>query len=327
MIALVTGGTGFIGTHLIDVLVQKGYRVLCLAKDRLYADSLPPESVELVIGNVCDLLSWESIFDGVTHVFHLAGLTRARYKEEYLRGNYCATKHFLEVCRTYGRDVKKFVYVSSLAAAGPCRDGQPLDEDSPCFPVSAYGRSKLLAEQEILRWRQELPVVILRPCAIYGPRERDFYAYMKMVKRGFHVLIGGKESMLSLLHVRDLANGMILAAECANSTGQTYFLGSERPFSSSELAAAVAEVVGGRTPLCVRVPLSVTYAVAFVSQCVSWVINKPVYLNLQRVKEVMQSVWSCSIAKAKRELAFVPQLGLREGLALTYDWYVKHGWL
>lgn len=327
MTALVTGGTGFIGTHLIDGLLKKGYRIRCIAKDVMYADSIRRESVQIVIGNVCDPLPWEAIFDGVDYVYHLAGTVRARRKHEYVSGNYLATKHFLDVCRRYGRGIKKLIYVSSLAAAGPCRNGQPVDEKTPCFPISAYGWSKLLAERELLRFRGELPVVILRPCSIYGPRERDFYSYMKMVKRGFRVLIGGKESLLSLLHVRDLANGMILAAENQNSTGQTYFLGSEEPVSTKVLGDTLAEVMGARTPLCIHVPKSLTYVAASVTQVVGRITNRPMFFNLQRVKEVMHSVWSCSIEKAKRELGFNPQIGLREGLSSTYLWYVQHGWL
>ncbi|MEE9225140.1 MAG: NAD-dependent epimerase/dehydratase family protein [Bacteroidota bacterium] len=327
MTALVTGGTGFIGTHLIDVLLKTGYRVRCLAKDRMYADSFPQESVELVIGNVCDSLPWESIFDGVDYVFHLAGVTRAKRKKDYFRGNYYATRHFLDVCRRYGRDVRKFIYVSSLAVAGPCRNGQPVNEQTPCLPISAYGWSKLLAEQEVLRYRDQFPVVILRPCAVYGPRERDFYAYMKMVKRGFRVLIGGRESLFSFLHVHDLANALVLAAEHPNSTGETYYLGSEEPFSTRELGETLADVMGTRPPLCIRVPLWLTYTAGWVSQGIGWILNKPVFLNTHRVKEMVQSVWSCSISKAKRDLGFMPLIGLREGLASTYAWYVEHAWL
>ena len=327
MTALVTGGTGFIGSHLIELLLEKGYQVRCLAKDRMYADSFPKESVELLIGDVCDSLPWESVFDGVEYIFHLAGVTRARKKDEYFRGNHHATKHFLNACKQHGRAIKKFIYVSSLAVAGPSRNGQPVDEDTPCLPISAYGWSKLLAELEISRCRKDFPTVVLRPSAVYGPRERDFYTYMKMVKRGFRVLIGGKETLFSLMHVHDLVNGIVLAAENPNSTGKTYYLGSEMPLSSGELGETLADVMGEKPPLRIPVPLWATYAAAWISQSIAVVTNRPVYLNVQKVKEVMQSVWSCSIAKAKGELGFMPKVGLREGLNWTYAWYAQHGWL
>lgn len=327
MKALVTGGTGFLGTHLIELLLAKGYSVRCLAKDRLHANCFPKNSVEIMIGDVSQTLEWEPIFGGVSHVFHLAGLTRASSKQEYVRGNYGATRHFLEVSRKYGRALKKFVYASSLAVTGPSESGEPVDEATPCRPVSAYGWSKFLAEREVFRYGEELPFVILRPSSIYGPRERDFLSFMKLVKHGVHVLIGGRETVMSLVHVRDVVKGMVLAAENDNSTGQVYCLGSKRAFSTGEIARSLAQIMGVRVPVRIRVPLSVTYAAACVSQTVGWLLNKPPFLNLERVKEVMRSPWICSIAKAQEQLGYVPEIGLREGLASTYEWYVQHGLL
>ena len=132
---------------------------------------------------------------------------------------------------------------------------------------------------------------------------------------------------MSLVHVRDVANGMVLAAENDNSTGETYCLGSERAFSTGEIAQTLAEVMEVGVPLRVRVPVFVTYGAACVSQTLGWLLKRPSFLNLQRVKEVVRSPWVCSIAKAQEQLGYSPEIGLRDGLASTYEWYVRRGCL
>lgn len=323
---LVTGGTGFIGSHLVERLRRDGHTVRCVAKDRLNSPYLESLGVEVVLGDLNNGLGWDAILDGIDVIYHLAGVTRTRSPRDYYEGNYHATKRFLQVCLNHCRDLKRFVYVSSLAAVGPSLNGQPLDETATYHPVSDYGRSKMMGEIEVLKAAGRLPVTVVRPSAVYGPRERDMYEYMRLIRRGIQPLIGFKRKLLNLIHSDDLVRGIVLAGEHSRAVGETYFLGSRVNYTTEDIGCAIATAVH-RKPLCVRVPHALVYAVGAVAELVGKVSGKEIFFNLQKVRESVQPAWTCSVEKAQRQLGFSQQLTLEEGMIATYRWYCEHGWL
>jgi nucleoside-diphosphate-sugar epimerase len=323
---LVTGGTGFIGSHLVERLRDKGYEVRCIAKDAMNARLLESRGCSVVIGDLNSPVSWEPLLEDVDTVYHVAGVTRCRKPAEYYEGNYLATKKVVDTCMRVSPDISHFVYVSSQTAIGPSVDGLPVGEETPYHPVSHYGKSKMLAELEVQRAEGKLPVTIVRPSAVYGPRERDMYDYIKTIKHGLKLLIGFHDKLMSLIHVEDLVNGIILAGESALAAGEKYFLGSEEYYSYSEIGATIARVVH-RHPLSLRLPHCLVWSVGAVSTVIGKLSGQQVFLNIEKAREVVQPAWTCSVAKARTQLGFHQRVSLEEGMRQTYRWYVENGWL
>ena len=213
MKALVTGGTGFIGSHLTEALIRKGVQVRCLFRktsDLKWLKGLP---VEFVPGDCNDKTSLEEAVRGVDWVFHLAGATKAIKEETYFEVNGLGTENLIHACLENNPRLQKFIYVSSQAAAGPSRNGSSKKELDPCEPVSFYGRSKRMGEESVLAHAHELPALILRPSAVYGPRDKDIFALFKCLSRRIKPCLTGRHQRLSLCYVQDIVQGMLLAVE------------------------------------------------------------------------------------------------------------------
>ena len=326
MKTLVTGGTGFIGSHVIERLCERGDKVVTVSKDTLNLRELQKLGVEVVDGDINSINSWENILKDVDIVFHIAGVTHAKNSCDYYEGNHAATKRLIELCSEMCGNLKRFVYVSSLAAVGPSAENIPVDETSAYHPVSDYGRSKMLGELEVLKFSDKLPITIVRPSAVYGPRERDMYMYMKSIKRGILMLIGFNQKYLNLIYVDDLIEGIILASASDQAINQIYFLGSEVSYPNEEIGRTIAEVIH-RNPLGLHVPHCMVYCICAVEELIGKIFGNQVFLNLQKARELTQTAWNCSIEKAKRELGFNPKTSLYDGFTYTFQWYKQMGWL
>ncbi len=322
---LVTGGTGFIGSHLVERLRRDGHRVRCIAKDRLNIAILASLNAEVMIGDLMNGIGWDAMLDGIDCIFHLAGVTRARHTADYYTGNHLATKRLVDMLIARGYD-KRLVYVSSLTVTGPSPDGNPVTEDTPCHPVSEYGKSKHLAEQEILRAGAHMPITIVRPAAVYGPRERDFLEYIKMARHGFAPLVGFGEKRMSMVHVRDLVDGIARAGTLAAGIRQIYLMGGPSITTTADIGHAVSEA-SGKSIVQIPLPHAIVYAVGAVCETIGWVFGKQTLFNVQKARESTQRAWTCSNAKAQRELGYAPSIELHAGLIDTYRWYVDQGWL
>ena len=326
MRVLVTGGTGFIGSHLVEKLVTDNHKVVCLAKDEMFACSLQNENVTTIIADLNNGNDWENILDNIDIVYHLAGITRARKNRDYFTGNTECTRNFVQACARHGRKIRRFVYVSSLTAVGPSPNGEPVNESTAPHPVSEYGRSKILAEQAVLSCRDHLPVSIVRPSAVYGPRDQDMYKYFRLIVHGLHPVIGFRKKRLNLIHVDDLVAGIRLAGEHPRAEDEIFFLGSKDSYSNEEIGEAIASAVHTR-PLRVRIPHALVYFVGAVAEVLGKFSNHPVFFNIQKARESVQHAWDCSIEKASLLLNFRPAMPLEQGMQSTYEWYLEHTWL
>lgn len=326
MKVLVTGGTGFIGSTLIERLRSRGDEVTCVAKDRLNLSLLEALGVQVVLGDLNEANGWDRILAGVECVYHLAGVTRAQSSREYYEGNHLATRRLLELCLRPYPGLQRFLYVSSLAAVGPALNSEPVEETTPYHPVSHYCRSKMQGEMEVLQVRDRLPVTIVRPSAAYGPRERDMYEYMKLISHGIQPLIGFRRKLLNLVHSSDLVEGILLAAASPRAIGETYFLGSNESYTTKEIGRSIANVVHSR-PFRVHLPHVLLYSIGAVAQTAGTLLHRQVFFNLQKARELVQPAWICSIQKAQSHLGFRPRLSLDAGMRMTYRWYRENGWL
>lgn len=325
-VALVTGATGFIGSVVAQKLLEQGYRVKCLARATSNRRWLANLQVEFVIG---DLFADEELLkacDEVTHIIHLAGLTKARHKQEYFRANSEGTANLLRVASRAAKGLSRFVYVSSQAAAGPSIDGNPVTEDDPPHPVSIYGESKLLGERACVEMAARVPWTIVRPPAVYGPREHDIFAYFQQVNRGFRLQLGAGERWMSIVHVDDLARGILTAAQHPKSVEETYFIANADPCEWSRVGELIAKALGRKT-LRVILPTFVASVLAAASEAVSAVTRKPALLGFDKMRELQQPGWICSSQKIAAQLGFQCTVPLEEGMARTAAWYREHGWL
>jgi dihydroflavonol-4-reductase len=325
MRALVTGASGFIGSNLVDRLLAEGASVKCLVRRRSKLTWLQNLPVTLVAGDFQDQDSLARAVADTDLVFHVAGATRAPRRAAYFRGNFEATRNLLRACEQHGPPGQKFVYLSSLAAAGPS-SGSPLTEDQPPRPVSAYGESKLWAERAVLEFSQQRPATIIRPPAVYGPRDRDTLLLLKSIHRGLHVIPGCVVQQVSLVHVGDLVTGMLLAARSDRSQGRVYYLSGDGHYdwrTIGELAGR-ALAKGFKT---LRVPWWLMRLVALGGSIASQFTPTPTLMSLDKLRDLRQSQWLCSNERAKAEIGFQPAVDLLTGLADTSAWYKKAGWL
>ena len=330
MKAFVTGGTGFVGSHLVEELQRRGYdEVRALVRSDLkWLDGLGTTPVR---GDLFDAEALREGVRGVDAVFHVAGLTRAPTQDALDRANVTGTLNLLRAVREAAPEVRKVLVTSSLAACGPSPlvNGRPrpLTEADPLRPITRYGRSKEKMEAAVQEEFRDLPFVIVRPPAVYGPREADIFTMIRAAdrQRVFPIVGKGWKPQLSLVHVRDLVRGMADAAEADVAVGETYFLGSEAFYSWNEVRDAVLGALG-KPVLKVNVPVPLVGTVGALVEGAGRLVKQYPPLNREKAREAKAS-WLCSVAKARRELGYRQTVELDEGMAETVAWYRAQGWL
>lgn len=260
------------------------------------------------------------------YIIHVAGTTKVRKPEEYTVGNVLVTKALLQaslVCT----GLKKFCHISSLAAVGPSNDGTPLTEEAPCRPISLYGKSKYEAELAVREYSDRIPTVILRPPTVYGPRDTDVLEMFQWVKRGIMPVLSKEPKKVSMIHVHDLARGIVEAAVSKTTIGKTYFVANRPTYEVSEIIRMLSKILGKSRAIEVPIPGFIIFAIAGLTQFASKLSSRPSILSLDKARELMMPHWVCSAEKIKQEIGFEPAISLDEGLQETYGWYRQHGWL
>lgn len=326
MKALVTGGTGFIGSHLTEALIRARVQVRCLLRKTSDVKWLKGLPVEFVPGDCNDKASLEEAVRGVDWVFHLAGATKAIKEETYFEVNGLGTENLIHACLENNPRLQKFIYVSSQAAAGPSRNGINKKESDSCEPVSVYGRSKRMGEESILAHAHELPALILRPSSVYGPRDKEIFVLFKCLSRRIKPCLAGPRQCLSLCYVQDIVQGILLAVETQAKSGEIFFLSDGNDYRMEEIGDIFAHAMG-IAALRIRVPRRMVKGVACFSEYLFKLFGRPCLLNKDKAEEIVQEEWVCDITKAKTLLGFEPRVPLPEGAGLTFAWYKKEKWL
>ncbi len=326
MKALVTGATGFIGSHLVENLLQKGVQTRCLVRKTSDLKWLRDLSVEFVYGDCSDRASLPEAVKNIDWVFHLAGITKAVQKKTYFEVNALGTGNLIHACLEHNPHLKKFIYLSSQAAAGPCRNGRKKKESDPCEPVSPYGQSKRMGEELAITHSHELPLLILRPCAVYGPRDKDIYTFFKLLSKKINPCLSGQDQHLSLCYVQDIVQAILLAARSQEPSGEIFFLSDGHDYRWLEIGDILSRTMEV-TPMGIRIPEWMMSGMASFSETLSKITKKPPLLNKGKVEEMIQKNWVCDITKAKTLLGFEPRVLLSEGAQLTFEWYRKENWL
>ena len=328
MLAVVTGTAGFVGSHLVDALLGRGATVRAITRAESRSDSVRDQRVEC---HELDLLDADSVrrspvWDGATHVFHVGGVTKARSAAQFRSGNVHPTANIFDAlaART---SPPACVLVSSQAAAGPATAADaPVREDDAPHPVEAYGESKLQAEREAARHAGRVPIVVVRPASVYGPRDRDFLQAFKQAASRVALYASPREQMISIVHVSDLVDGLIRSAELPGAAGRTYFVANETPVTWSTVYRTVA-AAAGTTPVEVEVPRALLRAAAWACDAAAAVTGMTSLLNRNKAAMTGPRWWICDSARARNELGWAPRVPLQSGLCDTYHWYTRAAWM
>ena len=313
MKALVTGASGFIGRRLVMELARRGHETACLVRPTSKTAPLRDLPVELVLGDLGDPASLVSAVKGRDHVFHLAGVIQAIDGPAFEAANAQGTRNLVDACLRAAPAIKKFVFVSSIAAAGPSPPGRALTEADEPRPVSAYGRSKLAAERIVLEAGARMPVTIVRPPNVLGPGLKELSRAAGLLRKRLVPALGDERPRTSLVDVDDLVAALLLAAESPRSAGQTYFVTDGRSYAWPEITAALAEELGvGR--FTVKVPFGIQILAARLAETAARFTRRPPLLTREIVRAARDHFWIYDGSKIERELSFHPRYGLRESV-------------
>jgi dihydroflavonol-4-reductase len=325
--ALVTGATGFVGSHLVERLLEAGFRVRCLVRKTSALGNLPKHpGLELAYGDVGGNAGLDAAVAGARIVFHAAGVTKALGPKEYYRGNVEGTRHLLRACAEAAPPPERFVHVSSLAAIGPGAETAPVGDDAEPRPLTHYGRSKLGAECAVRQSALAAQATIVRPAVVYGPRDTDVLHLFRAARQGLLVRIGREESLAAIIYVKDLADLLLAAALAPQAAGRSYFGANPDPVTWDELAGCAAAVMGRRLK-SVSIPAGAAWLVGLCAEQVSRMRGKPGIISREKVAEARCRYWTCDTSGARRDLGFSPRYSIRAGVAETLAWYREQGWL
>ena len=323
---LVTGGTGFIGSHLVEALVKEGYSVRCLVRKTSKLHWIKELDIEIMEGDLTDYESLKPVISGVDAIFHLAGKTSALSEEEFYQANAKGTMNILKATVQANPKLQRFIYISSLSASGPSFSGRPLKESDHPNPLSPYGASKLAGEEAVLAFHTQIPVTIIRPPVVYGPRDIAILQFFQTINRGLKPVLGWRVRYGSFIYVDDLIQGIFLAADNKRAIGQIYFFVADTLIAYQELNNAIANALG-KKGLMIHLPVSGVTFVVLIREMVYRMKKKATLMTRHKVREVRERFWICDGSKAKKELNFIPKHSLEEGLKKTAEWYKEMGWL
>jgi nucleoside-diphosphate-sugar epimerase len=314
----ITGATGFVGWHAAEAFQARGWSVRAIVRPG------PPKPLPAGVDVVPAGLSADALpsaLEGSDVVIHCAGLIRARDEQTFRRVNVDGTRAVVAAANRTGSRV---VLISSQAAGGPGTIERPRRESDPPEPVNAYGRSKVAAEA-ILNHECRTGWCILRPCAVYGERDRGFLPLFQMASRGLFLLPADPAMPFTVIDVHDLARAIVLAAERQEASGATLFVGHPRPQTTQDILQAIAAALGRRyRPR--RVPAAL-FRLAATAGEVAWRLGVELPVDRSRYAEFTAAGFVCDVTRAREVLGFTAETAFAEGILRTGNWYRAHGWL
>lgn len=318
-----TGGTGFVGSHLVDTLCAAGFRPRVLVRDRNNPRWIKGVDADWVEGSLEDPASLERLVDGAETVIHLAGVLRAARKGDFDRGNREGTANLVAAVLKTAPDAGFFL-VSSLAATGPSPvPTGKAPEDEPA-PVSAYGRSKLGGEREVAKLGDGRCWSIIRPPAVYGPRDTDILEFFKMAARGLAAIPAG-ERWLTMVFVGDVVRAVV-AAVAKGERGRVYHLGEQKPRPLERVFCEVAET-GGCSVRVLAVPPVVIRTAGLAGSGLQRLGMTRMPLTSDKATELLAKHWTAETATSHAALGLGEGIAFAEGAEITWRWYRSKGWV
>lgn len=335
---LVTGATGFIGSYIVEEALSQGYEVWASVRSTSSRKYLADPRIHFISLNLSDRLQMSEAFRqvksetggvGFRYVVHAAGATKCANADDFHTINAVGTHNIAQALIDSDMPLERFVFVSSLSVMGPIHESYPYtditDADTP-NPNTAYGRSKLAAEQYLEALSDRLPYIILRPTGVYGPRERDYFLMAKSIKGHTDFSVGYKPQDLTFIYVADMVQAVMLALT-KGETGHKYFLSDGYVYSSRTFSDLIHDELGRPWLLRIKAPLWVLRIVTTVGEYIGRITGNVTALNADKYHIMRQRNWRCDIGPAQRELGYTPRYGLAAGVKLSIKWYKDNGWL
>ena len=319
---LITGASGFLGYHLLLSALQQNLEVFAAVRKNSKIDHLKELPIKYLFLDYDDVDSMTTLLaeNKIKYIIHAAGVTKAVKQKNYNDINSTYSVNLAKAALALGSTFRKMVFISSLASIGPLNDFENnITEQTVPTPVTAYGRSKLLAENELAKIR--IPLIILRPTAVYGPRDKDIFIMLKTVSKGFDPYIGKILQQLSFVHVSDVANVAVQSLFVIN-TG-AYNITDGNCYSRYQFADIV-KVILNKKAIRFHIPMPIIKALAYFLESFNSLINKPAVISREKLFELAATNWICDISKAKNELNYIPKYNLESGLKDSIIWYQKN---
>ncbi len=324
MKVLVTGATGFVGGHVVDRLLARGDAVTALVRSPARATAMAERGVRLVAGDLGNHDALAEATEGQDVIYHSAALTGAVDEAEFLAANRDGTANLARAAGRSGSS-PRFVLVSSMAAGGPAERGAPRQADGRDAPVTMYGRSKLASEQ-VLR-NEPLPWVILRPPTVYGPRDTEnLLTVFKAARLGVAPVFGDGSMEISVVHVEDLADAIVLAGSAEAVIGRTYYVNHPEVLTSRDFVRGIGTALGRNLTL---LPIPEWLARTALTTTGAWAaaLRRKTILRADKANEFFQSAWTGDPSLFITDTGWTPRFNAAAGLAHTHDWYRDAGWL
>ncbi len=320
-----TGANGFVGSHIAESCLKEGFQLTCLLRKSSDTTFIRDLIYNRITGDINDENALSRFVPDQNIIIHNAGLTKARNESEFMEVNTNGTKNILNAILKFNPNIRRFILISSQAAVGPTPSKEPLDESIPKKPITAYGRSKALAEEICQKYSNKIPITIIRPPVVFGPRDKDIYEYFRIINKGIQPVIG-KENTFSVVSIQNLVKGILLSIHKQDKKLECYFITDEGDYTWDQFSSMISYKLN-KKPIKIKIPNWIVLIFASINEVYSKIFKKAVLLNREKIKEMKQKRWVVSSQKATNELGYKPIITTKQAIAITVEWYKKNEWL
>ena len=322
---LITGANGFLGSRLCRKFLGESFHVFAGVRKSADLSLLNELNVDYRYGDVTQTDTLPAMVKDVDYIVHTAGLVKAKKKHRFFEVNEKGTANLFETIVKHNPGIKKVIYISSTAASGPSQNGRPVTEEDSPHPITTYGRSKLAGEKAALSYSNKFNVVSIRPPGIYGPGDKEMFPFFQAVYKGIRPFIGDSSHQQQLIQVDDLCEAIYLAVTKESQSGAVCFAAESQSYSVKKLINLLAESCG-KKGFGLYIPSFLFYIIAVIAHGVSILVGSTPMLTKEKADELLAS-WVVSTKRAEEIFGFRSRIPFAQGAKLTYDWYLKEGWL
>ena len=326
MRVLLTGGSGFLGSHIAEQLAARGDTVRALVRKSSKVDHLKKIGAEIAYANLERGEGLYEALETVDAVIHCAGIVKALHPDEFHEVNAGATMKLLDAAKKKKSAIKRFIYISSLEAFGPSAEGVIPTEDASPNPVTHYGRSKLAGERAVLAAKDELPVTVMRPTGIYGPRDTEIFQLFEVTNRGLMPLINSRDGTFTLVYGPDCASAVLAALDKDKASGKIYFITDGRIYTWREAESILQKAIG-KKPLSFEIPGFVVHTAAFATEMYGQIAKKAVIFTRDKLNILRARHLVASSEALQKDFDWKPSMYFDEGAVSTAKWYRDNGWM